>query len=449
MANTLVPGQVRVGQLVDTNEDDGRPVQSAALTFDPARGVEVLVPYVRGMEQFATAVRWFHAATPPKALLFVDELGTVTLTGVGWRGDSGTACGTGRLGASVAVFGQPRRLKEEYRIREMRSSIDGLAGFADFRPVDYDFPNRGEPAVITLDDSAMATWRSSGFTYSLGARAAWSGSLGTSFAATAVPFISTHRARGATPAEHLRAQWAIRDLLLFVHGRKLAWRSHRVIDDQFPLFTLDGATHGPDPAETHFSGTVAEHALPEPSGTSLAFPPLRLAALGSTGLKRWTDLYADDRFRRAAQPVAEVINGAATFLEPQLMMLAAALDYFGYYRYADRKSRPMHASILKCLDSAELDWPTIGTRAGIARAISNVNNDLKHPDREQRPDSDALRGVTALARVIARAQVFDLLHIDAAVRPAFLRSIDGRRPIEMFSSSGLTIADDGKFLRNA
>ncbi|NTW42196.1 MAG: hypothetical protein HGA44_20345 [Cellulomonadaceae bacterium] len=401
------------------------------------------------MEQFATAARWFGAMTPPRALLFIDELGTVTLTGLRWRGDAGARCGTGRLGASVAVFGQPRLLKGEYRIREMRSSIDGLDGFAGFRPVNYEFPGRGEPAVIALDDSAKVKWRSNGFTYTLGAEASWSGRSGTSFAATAVPYISTHRARGATPAEHLRAQWAIRDLLLFAHGRKLAWRSHRVIDDQFPLFTLDGATHGPDPAETHFSGTVSEHALPEPSSVSLAFPALQLAALGSTGLKRWTDLYADERFRRAAQPVAEVINGAATFIEPQLMMLAAALDYFGYYRYADRKSRPMQASILKCLDSADLDWPTIGTRAGIARAISNVNNDLKHPDRERRPDSDALRGVTALARVIARAQVFDLLGVDTDARTAFLRSIDGRWPTDTLNSSGLTITDGGKFVRNA
>lgn len=52
---------------------------------------------------------------------------------------------------------------------------------------------------------------------------------------------------------------------------------------------------------------------------------MSLEVLGAHGVKKWTDLYADDRFRRAVQPIAEVLNGAATFLEPQLMMLASAL----------------------------------------------------------------------------------------------------------------------------
>lgn len=442
-----VTGQVRVGQIVDANVDDDRPLQSASLTFDERLGVQVLVPYVRGSAQFATADRWFNTTAPPRSLLFFDDLGVVTLTGVRWRGHSGGSLGTGRLGADVAVFGQPRELRDEYRIRTLRSGIDGLEGFADFRPVQYEFPRRGDPVVVTFDHSETVTWESNGFAYTVTADATWTGSEGTWFEARSAPFISTTHPEGATPQEHLRAHWAVRDLLLFAHGRKLAWRSHRIVDEEFPLWTMDGAAHGPDPVPTQFSGTVAEHVLPEPSSTSLAFPPLKLAALGASGLNRWTDLYSDDKFRRAVQPVAEVINGAATFLEPQLMMLAAALDYFGYYRFGDQVQRNMHLSIMKCLDDAELDWPTIGSHAGIASAITNLNNDLKHPDRERRPERGALASVAALARVMARAQIFDLLGVDPSLRKAFLASTDGRIPAETFKAYGLAIADDGTILQ--
>jgi len=446
MPNTLTPGQVRVGHIVDTDADDGHPWQAAALTFDERRGAELLVPFVRGEAQFAKTDQWFRTTTPPEKMLFGDGNGVVTFVGMRWLGDSGGSLGTGRLGADVVVFAQPRKLKDEYRVRTLRSTIDGLDGFTGFRPVRYVFPTGDEPAVIKLDTSETVTWRSNGFTYALRAGAQQSGVEGRHFEAISAPYIATSCSRGRTPQEHLRAHWAIRDLLLFAHGRTLAWRSHRIVDDQFPLYTVDGTAHAPRPVETHFVGTVSQHALPEPSSTSLAFPELNLKAIGKRGLKRWTDLYADDTFRRAVQPVAEVINGAASFLEPQLMMLAAALDYFGYYRYGGG-SRGMRFSIEKCLDDAELDWPEIGSRRGIASAIACMNNDLKHPDRQTRPDSDALASVTALARIIARAQIFDILGVNRSHLTAFLRSSDGRRPAEMFKSCRLAIGDDGTLIR--
>lgn len=449
MPNSLVPGQVRVGQLLTSSADDGRPMLSAALTFDDRRGARLLVPYVKGVPQFDEAQEWFRTTSPPTSVIFADDEGVVTLVGVRWRGDSGGTMATGRLTADNAIFGQPRTLKSEYRVRTLRSTIDGLDGFTHFHPVKYEFPRRGEPAVITFDESETVTWRSAGFTYALKASSVWSGTEGRQFEARSVPVLTTSRSRGATPREHLRAQWAIRDLLLLAHGQKLSWRSHQVVDEQFPLFTLDGVAHGPEPAETHFAGTVGQHALPEPTSIDLAFPALNLRSLGSRGLKRWTDMYADELFRRAVQPLAEVINGAATFLEPQLMMVASALDYFGYYRFGGGRGRPMHESIRKCLDDLDLDWPDIGSREGIARAIGRMNNDLKHPDRERRPESDELTCVVTLATVIARAQPFDLIGADPSARREFLASRDARWSTEVFELCGLRIRDDGSLVRKA
>ena len=442
MPNTISSGEVRVGQLYVAASDD-ETTQSAALIFDERHGATLLVPYVRGEPQFRSTEKWFRSSSTPPCVVFADDKGVVTLLGVRWQTQSGSTMATGRLVAAVAIFGQPTRLKDEYKVTKLRSSIDGLGGFSDFRPVRYEFPGPGEPVTLSLDETELRSWRSAGFTYTLKPHVTQSGTQGRQFEAQSTASLVTSKARGASPREHLRAQRAVRDLLILAHGQKLAWRSHHVLDEDFPLFTLDGQTHGPASAETHFSDTLREHSWPEPSPTSLAFPALNLRSIGPSGLKKWTDFYSDELFRRAVQPAAEVINGAASFLEPQLMMLASSLDYFGYFRFRDGRRRPMHESIVKCLDDPNLDWPEIGTRAGIASAITRMNNDLKHPDRERRPSAEELACMVTLATVIARAQPLDLLRTKADTRRSFLSSREAQWATEIFKQCAIRIADDG------
>lgn len=131
----------------------------------------------------------------------------------------------------------------------------------------YEFPRPGEPAAIRLDDTETVTWRSQGFTCAIRATASESGVEGRRFEATSGAAIATSRSHGATPLDRLQAHRAIRDLLLFAHGRPLAWRSHHIVDDQFPRWALSGKPHGTAPVETHFSGTVGDRAKPEPTGS--------------------------------------------------------------------------------------------------------------------------------------------------------------------------------------
>ncbi len=218
MPNTPVAGQVRVGHLFLEGRHVGGPVCAAALTFDDHRGAQLLVPYLRTADRQTEPQRWFEHSTPPEALAFADNEGVVILLGVQWRGQSGNGFRTGRLTAQTAIFGEPRTLRSTYRVRTMRSRVDGLDGFTHFRPVKYAFPGRGEPAVITLDESESVAWRSQGYTYELRASAAWSGTEGRQFEAESLPSLATTCHKGRTPQEHLRAQWAVRDLLLLSLG---------------------------------------------------------------------------------------------------------------------------------------------------------------------------------------------------------------------------------------
>lgn len=126
------------------------------------------------------------------------------------------------------------------------------------------------------------------------------------------------------------------------------------------------------------------------------------------------------------------------------MMLAISLDRFGYFRFGDRRRRPLFENIEKCMEAANIVWPTVGSPRGIAKAIANVNNDLKHPDREANPPSIQLLGLTALSRLIVRAQIFDLLGVDDRQRDALVtRGNDALNALRIFADGHITISDTG------
>lgn len=457
MANALEPGDVRVGHLIEEYDQDD-PVQGATLTFDD-RGAEVQVAYLlesktRDPEphQFLRANSWFdfNNGDLPKTLLFADNRGWVTLSGARVTGTSMGNFPHGRVRARVLIFNRPRTIQAEYAVTEFMSTLDGLEAFARFEPVKFDIQPKdggGHRVEIVVDASENVTWTAGGFEYEIHANVAWTGQDGRSFdILDNRPTLQTSREDGASIYEHYQAQLPIRALLILIHGSPLSWRSHRLCDDEFPTWMMDGSARGPSSVPVLLEATVQQHRAEERQPIDFVFSAFRLRDLGSAGLTKWIDLYADDDFRRAIEPAVEVINGATKFLEPQLMMLAISLDRFGYYRFGDGTRRAMHDHIEKCLEAADLDWPQIGSRIGIAKAIANVNNDLKHPDRADYPETDELAAITRISEVIARAQLFDLLGVDPSLRTEFSRSNDARHAVESFTQLGITVTDEGKFI---
>jgi hypothetical protein len=447
MSNTLEPGENRVGQIVDDSEDD-LPFQSAALLHDEASAALLKIPYLRSEPQFSRTEAWFDAYAPPSSLIYLDDKGYVALSGVRWSGHTGGGRMTGRLKADTAIFSKPRRLKEQYKVREMRSTIDGLGEFAMFEPVRTNWNEIGPAGglVVTLDTSEEVTWRSAGFTYSVRSNAPWSGTDGQQFQVESVPYLATSKSARATADEHLTAQWSLRALLAMVVGERVAWRGHRVKDESFPTWMLGGDARAAQPVETRLSRTTRDAQSAPVPHDRLALPWLRLRDLGSRGMKRWTDLYDDDLFRRGIEPIAEVLSGASRFLEPQLMMTAIALDYMDFSRDVTRRRLSLAQRIEGCLAAADLDWPQIGTRSGIAKAIAKLNNDLKHPDRLNRPSTVELHCLTDLAIVIARAQLLDFLRLSSEHRRRFLQSRPVYQAVDAFRLNSVMVSATGDLI---
>lgn len=455
MTNELAPGDVRVGHISD-GIDEG-PVQSGTLTFDD-EGAQLIVPFLwesreEEAPQFARTQGWFRFtddSRPPKALLFLDDRGIATLVDNRLSGGSLGSYPAGRIRPQVLIFGRPRGLQNEYLVREFKSTIDGLEEFAGFRPFEFDTERTDDSfrTTVVIAPTERVEWEACGFRYLIRANVSWVGQAGRRFdVVDNKPYLQTISEAGATPHDHLVAQWPIRALLTLIFGTKLGWRSHQLRDEEFPTWMLSGDAHAPNFVDVHLAGTVKQHRWPAPESASMQLPAVRLADLGSEGIRKWVELYDDEVFERAVQPAVEVINGATTFLEPQLMMLAISLDRFGHFRYGGRRRRAMWENIEKCLVDAQLDWPEIGSRQGVAMAISNINNDLKHPDRERYPETEELAGAVYLSRIIVRAQLFDLLGLPETLRQSFLRSNDARNAVDIFVRNGLCVDDAGSFVR--
>ncbi|WP_342632864.1 hypothetical protein [Microbacterium testaceum] len=439
-------------------ENDSEPIQSATLTFDSSSGAELHIAYLwessdEPSPQFARANSWFRQFNEglPKTLVFVDDGGVVTLNDLRTSHVSIGSHPLGRARAGVVILARPREVRDEYPVRQLASTIDGLEEFSRFEPITHDvqyLPEGHSRTTIVVESVDSVEWVANGYTYAIKSNVAWSARDGRYFhAVDSQPYILTTSDEGASPVEHLAAQWPLRALLVLIHGQPLSWRSHRLRDEEFPVWMMDGSIRTPSFVDVQFQGTIAEHVASKPSSPHFPYPPLSLGSVTAEALAGWVTLYGDEVFAQAVQPAVEVLNGASQFLEPQLMMLAISLDRFGYFLHGDGRQRRIHANIEKCMEAVGIAWPDLGSRRGIARAIANANNDLKHPDREASPPSRQLAGLVELCKIIVRAQAFELLSVDPNIREKFVTaSNDALNMLRIFSDAHLMITDDGEFV---
>ena len=431
----------RAGQILAPSSND--LVQAANLTMDERGRVEVEVSFIDGVAQFEQASNWFRNRNPPETFVFAEHAGTATMTGMRWARHTGSTFVTGALRPDCTILGRPRSINSSYKLREMMTNLDGLTRWANFMPVRTSDERAGTVTVTVAAPSPMS-FRAAGFTYSIVENAPWSARSGSRFHVESEAAIVTHAYRGATAEEHLTAQWPIRALLTLLYAAPVRWRRHRIRDDTFPMWMLAGQPRSATFTDLIHARTAEDATLPAAKDASFAMAALDLADLGARGLRRWVTLYQDDIFRRAIEPAVEVLNGASKFLEPQVMMLAMALDALGFYRDPDRKrGTAMWAQIERCILAANLDVSRIGSSKGVALLIANTNNDLKHPDRLARPDHMRLSLVADLATTILRSQLFDLLSQPKNRLEQFMTWGEAEQSFAVFARNQVRVDDAG------
>jgi hypothetical protein len=400
--------EVRVGHIRAGSDSSWH---ACTITADARLGIGGQVPYRAGDPNFGDVAEWFRKQELPTSLLFSDHRGQVLFHHVRWAGTQGSDYQLGTFRAAEVVLGTPRSFPDDYRYRELRSRIDGLDEVVRARTIEVDHAK--EATVVRIVSAPSTSWDHGGFSYEISSITPWEHTSGESFTALTHAALTTSRDGGASGADHLSAQWPVRALLLLLHGRALAWRSHEIRDHQFPFWMMSGEELEPTWAPIQLERTNRYLHLPLPADREVGLPLLHLQQFGAVGMQRWLQLYDDDAFARAIDPGVEVLNGASSFMEIRLLMTALGLDAMGFFHDPARNPRQRIArQIQRCVTFSGLDWSDIGSPTAIGLFLADVNNELKHPDRDNRPDGRRLYLADRLAITLFRSQVAPLLQLD-------------------------------------
>ncbi|MFC7376791.1 hypothetical protein ACFQRD_16090 [Brachybacterium sp. GCM10030268] len=380
----------------------------------------------------------------PKTLVFCDPKGSLTLNGLQV---SKRECGpvpSGRARPQLVFFGRAAEVRDEYAVREVASTLDGIEEFAGFSPMTLTETFRPEAGVavrVDVDASEVVHWAHGEFEFEIRANLAWRATEGRSFTTeSSAPLLVTKHPEGATVQEHIGQQRAIRALLTLAFGRPLRWRSHRAKDSAFPIFTLDGQSHPGQSIEVQYRQTVRKLNREAVPHSQLFAPALSLRTLGSEGLKRWMRLYDDEGVRRAVDAAVAVFDDVEGYLEPQMMMLATALERFAHYWKGGGKADRLARSIERCLENTDVQWEErLGTTKDIAKFLACINNDLKHADRPSFPDGAELYCAVDLAEIVVRMQLVKMLDLGEVGREGFEKTNDFRNAIDGFERNSVSI----------
>lgn len=361
----------------------------------------------------------------PTALLFRDAQGPVALTGVRWAGTFPGLIGELRMRASAAFFGKPTKLSDKYSVRLMESELEGLHQFAGLKQLYWDEETRrreGLELAVALRQVNPITWRADGFDFEIRTHTAKKGQDGHYARVKESTRLVTQKIEGATVQEHLRAQRSVRALLVLTFGRQVRWEGHWVRSDAFD----------PVGSQKHFERVpTVRVAMEQTLGDVSArgdywrhsdFPVAILKELPADALRGWTRCYLRSRlFRRAVDPAVEALASTGGFAEMRIMVLAAALDSFAYYS-GRRDGYSLNEQLTWCLDQACISWPSIASNAKIALRLAQVNNYLKHADREKVPSNEFLIATLLLLEVAARGQLLGTLKASDEVKAFFASS---------------------------
>lgn len=410
------------GLLVDGAE--ATPYVGAMLRLTPDKGITVEVPYVAdsAVSQFVHVQAWFNDQSPPKNMLLVTPEGTISLFDVAWSGHSenwgGMRTSIGTMRPDLAVLDTWRgELTDSLLMDEMHSRLDGLNEWARHSAMDstseFDNRNRIQSMTLLLHRDEGMTWKQGDATLTI--RARWfrldrqDGYDRKTTVDNNVHIESTFSAGPMPFWEHFAEQRKVANLMVFLFGRPLAFREHKMRDDLIASIGPDGRILARPPAEIISRHTYRERLADVPSKKDLRGPIAYMAQVGVEGLETWSDNY--QTWERFILPSASVLGRNERFLEDVVVSTSMSMEAAGGIlgdqdgeRKTWSKRGPTTATyVYRCLAVLDVKWPErIADRVGLSRAIARNYNDVKHYDRGDFPNFMESHVVSEINQMIVR-----------------------------------------------
>lgn len=413
------------GLLVDGAE--ATPFVGATLRLTRDKGITVEVPYVADSEvsQFSHVQSWFKDQSPPKNMLLVTQEGTVSLFDIAWSGYSenwgAMRTSVGTMRPALAVLGNRRgELTDPLLMTEMHSRLDGLNDWARHSAVestsDLDDQHRIQAVTMSLGCDDGMSWRQGDATLTI--RARWSrldeedGYNRQAIVGNNVHIESTFSSGPMPFWEHFTEQRKVANLMVFLFGRPLSFREHKVRDDLFASVAPDGRMVGVAATEVLSRHTYRERHADVPSRKDLWDPIAYMAQVGIEGLETWSGNY--QAWERFILPSASVLGQKERFLEDVVVSTSMSIEAAGGILGPQdgeqitwsrgRRPKPTTATyVYRCLAVLDVKWPErIANRAGMSRAIARNYNDVKHYDRGDFPNFVESHVVSEVNQMIVR-----------------------------------------------
>ena len=410
------------GLLIDGVADT--PYVGAAFQLTRDKGVTVEVPYLSSPDvaQFDHVQAWFKDQSPPTNMLLLTPEGTISLFEIAWGGHSenwgGRRASIGSVRPALAVFGdRDGALADPLVMGEMHSRLDGLNEWSRLSAVSTDNETDEEGRIQSV---TMLLHRDDGITWQQGVatmtiRAGWFHSPeqdGYDQKTTVDDNVHIESTFGSGPMpfwEHFVEQRKVANLMVFLFGRPLSFREHKLRDDLFASRMNGGRVYAHPLTEIISGHTYRERRTDVPSKKDVGRPIAYMAQIGAEGLAKWAEQYAT--WERFILPSVSVLGRTGRFIEDVVISTSMSIEAAGGIlgeRHGEQatwnRKRPTTATyVYRCLDVLDVLWPDrIRDRVGLSRAIANNYNDVKHYDRGEFPDHDESYVVSEINQMIVR-----------------------------------------------
>lgn len=461
MIKHLDSGAIVPVLLVDGVE--GTPCVVGALTLNKG-GVRIDIPYITHKEQFKFVQDWFEGESLPDNLIVETNDLKMSLFGLSYGGHSwnlvdGTA--QGFINVEVAIMKQrDGNPFDALLVEEVRSEIDGLSEWSGLNSVITSKTSIGERRTRrnTLHYEVSGVdgllWRQGEATLSISS--SWNGKGRRGIDVEDRCLLTTKFNEPRPFVDHLVEQRKFIAFLSLIFGTAIAFRNHQIRDSRFTENTNNGTVHGYPWVELISRQTIREYATEKPSATDLRFPLIRMSNLTAETLTKWGKCY--DSQRRFLLPVVGLFRFPNTFVENTLINAAVSLEAFGknskgkvdgenetYWK--DKKSEKtkitMSTYIFRGIKTLCLTWDGIAaSEVGLAKAIANNYNDIKHPNRGEFPDSSHTQVLGQAATNIARLNALRLVASEEEYAKVDAEAIFGDLT-ELFELNDMFINQDG------
>lgn len=460
-------GDSITGLLVDYENDT--PYVGATLRLTQEEGVVVEVPYVlddrRG--QFSHVRRWFQSQKLPASLVLLTSDGSIGLIENRWRSYSENygqnIASVGKFRPEYTVLGfMPENQSDDLKVNEVNSWIDGLNYWSPVsalreKPI-IDERGLAQSLEIKTESASIMCWRGENAMMEL--RTTWEGKSrhdGYSHRLSVdgnVSLVSKTHSGLVEIHEHVAEHRKFKHFMIFNFGCQLSFRRHRFRDDRFAMHSLDGSRVAHSSlVEFLSSETIRERRTDIPATRKLIHPIAELEEIGAEGLEAWSLNY--DEWERFILPSVNVLGRKNGLIEDSIISTCMSMEAAGVKIGSvegeerlgvknGRKNISIAACIYRCLKLIDVKWPEqICGYEGLAKAIADVYNSIKHADRGAFPDGLKVHVVWKVNEIIVRMLAVHIAGAGDRVFPRYRDSMELFSVEQLLSSYNCRIACDG------